>query len=504
MNPESKPELFFGLVGPIGTDLTLVEKALTKSLEALGYHCTSIRLVDLIEDELEVPARQLPVDECYKILMQRGTEFCENEGAKDALAALGVATVPEFRQRISSLEPDSEGIVPPLSAHAYIFRSLKRKEEVEALREIYGRSFFLIAAYSPLQLRAEQLAKRIADSRKDKQPEAHLATAYELIATDKKEEGKPFGQRIKDTFPLADVFVEVGSRNETLHTQIERFIELLFGRPCITPTKEEYGMFQAYGAALRSAALGRQVGCAIAGRDGEIVALGVNEVPKANGGSYWSDDEIDHRDHVVGEDSNDVLKKMIFEDIVDRLNRAAKDELPEVKTFLARFESDDELLEGAYFRDLIEFGRAVHAEMAAIVDAARRGVSVQDHVLYVTTFPCHECTRHIIASGIDEVVFIQPYAKSLAKTLHRDSVMVDEACNDGARILFRPFVGIAPRLYLELFRKDGDRKDKAGNPLEWYLGFPYPRLNESAKSYLYKEVGYASSLGENDVESSVS
>ena len=68
--------------------------------------------------------------------------------------------------------------------------------------------------------------------------------------------------------------------------------------------------------------------------------------------------------------------------------------------------------------DLIEFSRTVHAEMAAIVDAARRGVSVQDCNLYTTTFPCHECAKHIVAAGIRRVVYIEPYPKSQALSLH--------------------------------------------------------------------------------------
>jgi cytidine deaminase len=52
------------------------------------------------------------------------------------------------------------------------------------------------------------------------------------------------------------------------------------------------------------------------------------------------------------------------------------------------------------FMDIGEFSRPVHAEMAALIDSARRGVSVDGHVMYVTTFPCHNCAKHIIAAGL--------------------------------------------------------------------------------------------------------
>src|SRR5579871_385409 len=67
---------------------------------------------------------------------------------------------------------------------------------------------------------------------------------------------------------------------------------------------------------------------------------------------------------------------------------------------------------GAQLLNVIEYGRCVHAEMAAIVDAARRGVAIAGCTLYTTTFPCHECARHIVAASIRQVVYIDPYPKS--------------------------------------------------------------------------------------------
>src|SRR5690606_9725954 len=85
----------------------------------------------------------------------------------------------------------------------------------------------------------------------------------------------------------------------------------------------------------------------------------------------------------------------------------------------------DKPLAGTMVASLLEFGRIVHAEMAAICDAATRGVSIRHGTLYCTTFPCHMCARHIIASGIDRVVYIEPYPKSRAKHLYRRAIQVD-------------------------------------------------------------------------------
>ena len=50
-----------------------------------------------------------------------------------------------------------------------------------------------------------------------------------------------------------------------------RFIELYFGYPFFTPTREEFAMFHAQAAALRSAALPRQVGAAITTEEGDVI-----------------------------------------------------------------------------------------------------------------------------------------------------------------------------------------------------------------------------------------
>lgn len=63
-------------------------------------------------------------------------------------------------------------------------------------------------------------------------------------------------------------------------------------------------MFQTHTAALRSADLSRQVGAAVCTSDGEIIAVGCNEVPKARGGQYWPAERLDHRDFQLGYDSN--------------------------------------------------------------------------------------------------------------------------------------------------------------------------------------------------------
>lgn len=51
----------------------------------------------------------------------------------------------------------------------------------------------------------------------------------------------------------------------------------------------------------------------------------------------------------------------------------------------------------------------VHAEQNAITDAARRGVSVAGAVAYISHFPCIQCTKFLVASGITKIKYHVDY-----------------------------------------------------------------------------------------------
>lgn len=53
--------------------------------------------------------------------------------------------------------------------------------------------------------------------------------------------------------------------------------------------------------------------------------------------------------------------------------------------------------------------RTVHAEMNALVQAARTGAAVEGSTLYVTAFPCHLCAKLLANAGVVRVVFAEAY-----------------------------------------------------------------------------------------------
>jgi len=485
---KSGPELVFGLVGPLGASLSSLCDILVRELKAVGYDSHVIRLSDFLTEIKGLETELSDTNEAKRIesRMNAGTELRQKTRRGDLLALMGIAEIRTIREEITG---DNN---KPAEKRAYIFRSLKHKKEIELLRDIYGEGFITISAYCPKENRKRSLVKAIADSMNTTNTSKHLPEAVRLIEKDLSEEGTELGQDVSGAFPLADVFFDTTNR-ASLEVRLECFIQILFGHQFHTPSKDEFGMFQAQAASMRSADLSRQVGAAITTQNGDLVALGCNEVPKAGGGMYWADDDgHDGRDFQLGYDPAARAKDKMLSELIARLNDAGLLKKKHTKNGLTNLVDslllgeDASVLEDAQIKDILEFGRIVHAEMAAITDASRRGIPLQDTTLYCTTFPCHLCARLIIASGIKRVVYIEPYPKSKTEELYEDSVVVDRPDGCSSKVKFESFMGIAPRRYMDFFRKH-TRKDKYGNTVTWNKEDSRPRMRRFRAEYIVAE-----------------
>ena len=65
----------------------------------------------------------------------------------------------------------------------------------------------------------------------------------------------------------------------------------------------------------------------------------------------------------------------------------------------------------------------IHAEMNAIIWAAREGISIKNATIYVTLEPCSECSKNLIASGIKRIVYSKSYE-------HTDSNVITKFLKD--------------------------------------------------------------------------
>jgi deoxycytidylate deaminase len=472
------PELFIAIVAPVGADTERVCESLRESLGRFGYTLETIRVIEQLKQFAgyldEEPAKEY---ERIKGRMDAGDRFRADTKRNDALALLSLFQIRRSREEAGS--PDK-----PIPKRAYLIRSLKRPEEITALRLIYGSNLIAVAVHSGREQRIRNLAERLAISEYSAQSMNFRDKAEELVIRDEADETRDYGQRLRQAFGMCDVFLDAGNR-QRLGQHLNRFLDLLFGKPVITPSQDEVGMAHAYLAAMRSAELGRQVGAAICDPEGNLVAIGTNEVPKP-GGYYWDGDNPDGRDWARGYDSSDRFKASTLGELLKTLSDSEllsgnltalsiPDQVAKVRP----------LLKQTRYMQLIEFVRAVHGEMSAITDAASRGISIKGCTLFVTTFPCHECARHIVAAGIRRVVYIEPYAKSLAIELHGDSIELDSA-EDPNKVPFVPFLGVAPKNHAFLFAMP-KRKALDGTVIAWDAVKANPRVSGSFWSYLRYE-----------------
>jgi cytidine deaminase len=341
---------------------------------------------------------------------------------------------------------------------AYLIRSLKHPDEAHLLRQVYGDAFSLVGVASTLEERIDNLGKALVHF------EDAAAQAYDLITRDEADDSqRAFGQRVRDVYQMADVFLSTGHGLDPCN-EVDRFTDTLFGAPFVTPRMHEEGMRLAYDASLRSAAIGRQVGAALIPAIGTPVVTGTNEVAKPGGGQYWTGDNPDLRDFQTGNDPNPLYTNRVVQELLERLaargwltdGYAGRSGYELLELAAEPDEEGESVLRGARATALIEFTRCMHAEQAAIVNAARAGVSTEGAILCSTTFPCHECAKLIVGAGISEVLYIEPYPKSLVSRLYRDVIDTAPPLAAGAglvagKVPFRPFVGVAPRRYEKAF-----------------------------------------------------
>lgn len=481
-------ELIIGIVSAVGSENFQVIDLLKEQLGRAGYRVEMLKVSgDVIPTLYEVPPHNHDNYKRISDLMDAGNAVRELAN-NDAVLALGASTkIATFRTRRTDGTPDA------MSKTAVIIDSLKRPEEVEELRRIYPSGFVLIGIHTEEHRRLRHLIKDLNVSE---------VNAKKLVQRDVDESSVKHGQRVNKTFHLADFFVQSNDSRKDLRGDIKRMVELWFGNPFITPTFDEHAMFLAFSSALRSADLSRQVGAVVA-RDSQILSTGANECPQAGGGTYWPtrqdngefEDLVGGRDHTREDgDTNRAEQNRIIERIVQEGSKPA---------FGLDAQQLRKLLEASRIRDLTEFGRVVHAEMEAILSCARNGLSTVGASLYCTTFPCHNCAKHIVAAGMVRVVYVEPYPKSKALEFHSDSICTDEPKVSDKRVRFEPFVGIGPRRFFDLFSMHLgssyplERKDPVtGKRREWSIERAELRIQMKAASYLELEAEACSRFGE--------
>lgn len=509
-------ELFVAIVGPAGAGSGTAAKRIEAFfVDDYRYEATIIKASTLIRSAAINLGMDVPAEDARKslasitMMQDRGDDLRQGNfdgGREDhsEVARYILRQVSLERAKMQGSKFDNDGEVEPDGKkRVYIIDSLRHPAEAHLLRRVYQEAFALVGIVCDPIVRE----KRIRENLFDRADWGSQSTKDQVKSFLDRDEDAPekFGQHVSDTFHEADFFVDNSTEGDDdlsitgMNDQLKRFVSLIAQDRIVRPTIAETAMHHARSAQMRSACLSRQVGAALVNQGGTIVSTGTNEAPRAGGGVYGEeagqDQFTDHRcafKETVYCSSNKEQNEII-EELIDAF--------PELSSKTDRL-SVLKKIRGTRLGGLIEFSRAVHAEMDAILSASLAGVSPMGCRLFVTTYPCHYCARHIVAAGVDEVQFIEPYPKSRATALHSDAITTESEgwlppsiigdqrfdattgqASEGAQIekkvLFKPFVGVSPRMYRRVFLKDRDYKDKVtgdrifgtpawGGPLDSY------------------------------------
>lgn len=486
-------ELIFAVVGPAGSGTSWIASALKENLSNAIPNSEVVVLKASKAIAGWAESKKFPIDNSSQLSRAKSLQDAGDEIRSKDVAGVAVSLISEIiRIRDTPAGDAASNAEPPF--RVYILDSLKNPAEVSLLRSVYQEAFCLVGVVCENQKRRSRL--------RDGKCNSSSGEDIDKFIERDQDSGSNSGQKVSDTFHLADYFIDntqdrfldSTNRNENpawdVNDQLGRLIDILTFKKVVRPSASETGMFHAYGAKMTSACLSRQVGAALMDKAGNLLATGKNEVPAAGGGVYGGGFQVDPRnDHRCAYSNEYCSSNKHQDEIISELIGA----VPELQN--ADPSTLKSVLKKTGIGRLLEFSRAVHAEMDALLTAARQSLSPVGSRLFVTTFPCHYCARHIVSAGVDEVQYIEPYPKSLAFDLHGDAIEKSKAAwvspSDATiihnelivkssdqqvtpKVLFRAFTGVAPRLYRQAFMKDRKLKNDQGKMSfgqpEWFPG----------------------------------
>lgn len=513
----STNELIIAFSGLMGSGISRLVEKFQKKFEKKGYEVNCIKLSDFIKERYSEIRPNLPEDQYvdYSQLnndinkisyyekistLQSIGNFLREKYSTSILSQYAINKILTGRINkftIENQDCDINLIIDNAKEQNLkkitFIDSIKHLDEYSLLKVVYGNMLYLIGILCPEKIRIQRI---INDYNID------IEKLKKLIERDKKEEINN-GQQSLKVLQESDIFIRNISL-DTSNNSIERYVDLILGEPYIRPTIDEFGMFTAQAAAQQSGCISRQVGASIFSKYNDIISTGCNDAPVFGGGHFSNlcvtqdNDLIDNRCCSIASDQKCKNSEELG-NILEDIKKIIKDEVMGIKNIDAD-KLGNTIFENTRIKSLIEFSKAVHAEMDAITTAARNGCnSLRGATLYSTTFPCHLCATNIIASGIERVYYIEPYLKSLAVDLHEDQVNFDPKnidLNDQenkGKVLFLPFEGVAPKQYLNFF-KSCDRKNKDGTKIEYDIKKAIPALKQMMDTYTDYEAAISDSF----------
>jgi deoxycytidylate deaminase len=430
----TKSGLIIGLTGSFGAGCTTTSNLL---IDGKGF--TGFSLSDPIKEKARKQYKDFDKKknkEKRKILQDIGDEL-----RKKDLAFLAKPIIESIKKK---------------GPKNIVIDSIKNKEEVNAFRDSFS-NFFLLAIDAEEEIRWGRLKHDIYEGdeeafKRDDQRDAGY------------DEPK-HGQHVKECMDSADILINSDDNfikrkkkdNKAIDEYVDKlidFVNLMQYPGSRKPNLKELYIHQACSIALRSYCLKRQVGAIIVhekklnsekkanlkkdnnlekGLESYVVATGCNNVPINE-----LDCELKFQDEPI-KCYRERIKDKYFKEY--SYCRKCGVGLTSGNFLCSDCKLDNTKLPGK----LLDLCRAVHAEEAAILQAAKLGSSSLDGAkLYSSALPCMLCCKAIINSGIKNVVYLESYPMQESLTLD-----MFRKCN----VEVSKFEGVNSIAFHKLFKK---------------------------------------------------
>ncbi|HAW6245158.1 TPA: hypothetical protein JL724_001149 [Legionella pneumophila] len=473
LDENSEIEIIIGIVSPLGTNREKLLKDLETEFERKGY---KVQKISLTKETFRIDCDD---SKSFKYFLKM--QLCNNirnNITNGFFAFLTCLYITEYR---NSLKNKYKKIV-------FIIDQIKNLVEYEILSHVYGLNYIQISLFSNEIERDRELKKKFSndvhivndvphveidpnkkyagiftkslisriqsltkDIIEDYKNEVLPDVSHNLMRKDfedfdiQKEVNKISGQQIAKLFHKSHYYFNLDLPKDQIKLELKKFVKQLLGQYDEYPSQDEFGMNLAYQVSVRSNFPGaRHIGAAIISKQGEVLSVASIRAPSQSSNTYLSD-------QLKVSDGYDDYKKKI-----DKWT-----------TQLKSVEIDDRKNIIKFIQDTLDFHPCTHAEIAAIIDAAKIGVSVRGAILYTTTFPCHLCAKEIINSGINRVVYLEAYPKSKNKELYPNLVDFDPK-NKTDLIPFDFYHGIGPKRFIYVYSLKNKSNDDYYPPLMRY------------------------------------
>ena len=291
-----------------------------------------------------------------------------------------------------------------------VFDGIKNFGEVQEFRK--HLNFYLIAVDCSKPIRLNRLQRKDLTYKN--------LVKFEIEDNRDIDEGLEYGQQVQKCVDEADIVLsnELEYVKKIIPSEVEkilqRYIDLITKEEIdIDPKPDELNMSIASNMALKSSCLKRKVGAVVCDEQGRVIATGYNEVVEGQRTCMEK----------YGECYREKKRNEILSMVEERLEIPKNDFQKVFRTL-----------------KVLELCRSIHAEETAILQLP--GSEMKGATLYTTTFPCFNCAKMIVRSGIKKLVYVEPYPVEESMDLLKES---------GVKRM--KFEGVKARVFYKLFKR---------------------------------------------------